>query len=726
MTPPIIPRFRRIIGQGKTEQTEDINLKTVATTVIQTRPVKIEDDGVSLDHLAIVEGWETFAIPTSPLIPSTPSLANSGSDVDELLLPSPYTSPPHRVQEFSKAKLDDYIIPRGRLRRANGQTPLLRGVKQSLNQYLRTVASPKIVSIPKSEPSSPYRCVTSIVDQASLAPQARLSPCRPPTSDDDDFDQAVRKLYDPLGECFDPVLREQPADKVTEMMEVPLLSEPSVHVRYGVAPESLQSLVRILRPVRGIKPLNIELSWRPFDFQDKMPTHDDIARTNGLHELISSADPDAIDQRVLRDVLQQANGQERSTQELYADDLQRALAASPTRPADSASSSGGSPGSLPIADYSEDLAPTERGDGQEPFAPLSLDSQSASLVPAYFSQLEQSQSSVFPDGSGLSPRSSEASLLAPREHEAPRQHLVMSSLSQFLEILGRSGVVLQDPNVESDSIERRLASEPQNTGSFVVPAEVINDHTLQLPETLAPSEINHVILASLQLMRDRLVLHAMASPARRIYVSEREMLNGADLALSCEVAVILFPLAHLPSGCNDLKARLDTLSWSFSRILVILESYTGPQGAQYAFTPPVVKAVKRLHRNLTISEAYKTKSADTTISFAYPDTVEKAADFVLFAGEGALGNGWVDDGSWLLNEQDDESSLGSVPGMNAFASAILLSQTSLDRFLSTEPEERLAFSPLVGERRILCLNAWLSDREKYMYSSENDPSFPFT
>jgi hypothetical protein len=123
---------------------------------------------------------------------------------------------------------------------------------------------------------------------------------------------------------------------------------------------------------------------------------------------------------------------------------------------------------------------------------------------------------------------------------------------------------------------------------------------------------------------------------------ERTSLDGVDLIIDPNTAVVFAPLLTLPSECESLRSRLAQQSWRFSRILVIFEAY--PSYCSYkrqrsdalmphAFTPPVIKAVRKLRRDLGIAEAYETKSEKSRIQFAFANDVFEAAIFARLFGD---------------------------------------------------------------------------------------------
>src|ERR1700691_5658165 len=82
---------------------------------------------------------------------------------------------------------------------------------------------------------------------------------------------------------------------LTLCYSVPIMPQPNVHpsnpmffptnmralLHPSINTESLDDYHGFLKNVTGIKSLNIELSWRPFQFGSKIPTDEEVARVEG-------------------------------------------------------------------------------------------------------------------------------------------------------------------------------------------------------------------------------------------------------------------------------------------------------------------------------------------------------------------------------------------------------------------------------------------------------------
>ncbi|KAG6331132.1 hypothetical protein ID866_7957, partial [Astraeus odoratus] len=174
------------------------------------------------------------------------------------------------------------------------------------------------------------------------------------------------------------------------------------------------------------------------------------------------------------------------------------------------------------------------------------------------------------------------------------------------------------------------------------------------------------------------------------------------------------------STVEVLSERISAESWRYSEILVIFEAYPSTRSsraddvqnrriAPYAYSPPIVKAVMKLRRIISISEGCKSKDERCSVLWAFANSVAEAAKFVRCFGEEACTKAvqsgkealWGDR-EWLEEEQrEGESDLAGVEGMNTFVAFIMLYGRTLEDIFRMSPENRLEeFSELVGEDRV--------------------------
>ncbi|KAI0081106.1 hypothetical protein K474DRAFT_1656939 [Panus rudis PR-1116 ss-1] len=299
------------------------------------------------------------------------------------------------------------------------------------------------------------------------------------------------------------------------------------------------------------------------------------------------------------------------------------------------------------------------------------------------------------------------------------------SLATFLELRAKATALPHDvaehgPPSEASELELKqwqMAAEPLD---FDIPLELLDRNTLTLPDPFPNNSNPHRYMACMDVLVKRALLRCLSSPCCSVQLVEREYLGGAHLILDPDTAVLLWPLLALPSQGDELLEIIGNVSWSFSQILVIFEGFPSScynklgdesQKAELdPFSPPVLKAVKKLRRDLNLAEEYANKKKGVNVDYAFALTVEEAAKYARTYGTlaesrdttgGAIWGerGWLD-----LEEQTGEMDVAGTDGMNAFAASIILSQTTLDGFLDRTAEERMAeFGAFVGVSRMVGL-----------------------
>ncbi|KAG6380800.1 hypothetical protein JVT61DRAFT_5184 [Boletus reticuloceps] len=289
-----------------------------------------EDGDINDHNMEIVNGRTTLTFSSPP----PPSIHSSyGSEVDELWNISPSGTPP---TSLIAAKMDEFEIPRVR-KFGHKNTLVDESTNDSGAAALLTVAnSPGFfitsfisAPIPMTQTQKP---ITSQLEgiKFGMHPPHPLSPGQstsnsllgqPPSAlgkqaderasaspadcvkgfEEQPFDGAVASIYvstpqDPLS----LLIEEQLDDKDIILMDVPHLPPPTIHPRNPTLfPKGIHCFVApkgeitrlntasheiepvgptaFLRPVKGIKPLALDLSWRPFNFGKTMPTDEEVA-----------------------------------------------------------------------------------------------------------------------------------------------------------------------------------------------------------------------------------------------------------------------------------------------------------------------------------------------------------------------------------------------------------------------------------------------------------------
>ncbi|KAJ7739636.1 hypothetical protein DFH07DRAFT_839946 [Mycena maculata] len=279
--------------------------------------------------------------------------------------------------------------------------------------------------------------------------------------------------------------------------------------------------------------------------------------------------------------------------------------------------------------------------------------------------------------------------------------------------------------------------------SYSVPENVYDRDTLRLPSTWNPPQSLHRYMVSMELVQKQSLIRSLRSRTCSIDLVERDSLGGVDIILDPHTAVIYTNLLVLPSECTPLASRIGQQSWLYSRLLIIFDAYPSSRSYQskaksntaselFAYSPPVLKALGKLRRNLGIAEGCGTKRRACAVQYAFADTVEEAAMFTRYLGDFAEDNDesrgivWGDR-TWLEDDvPEGEQDLAAADGMNRFASFLILCQIDLSEFLDLSQEARVEkFGVFIGMERIMLLNQVIERRLQAMQPSDSemvDPS----
>ena len=193
------------------------------------------------------------------------------------------------------------------------------------------------------------------------------------------------------------------------------------------------------------------------------------------------------------------------------------------------------------------------------------------------------------------------------------------------------------------------------------PEDIYDFSTIRLPESITMPQSIHKYMASIEIIQKQGLVRSLQSQECLVDLVERESLDGVDLILDHHLAVIFLSLFVLPSQCDKYVERVTAQSWNFRRIVVIFEAY--PQSCARkgnktmdseldAYTPHILKAIKKFRRDLNIAAAYGTKCQETEVLHAFANSVDEAALFTRLCGNFAEENDetggaiWGDRG-WL-------------------------------------------------------------------------------
>ncbi|KIJ22163.1 hypothetical protein PAXINDRAFT_152388 [Paxillus involutus ATCC 200175] len=348
-SPPLFPRIARPGHAGATNHTksgigERINVEhvsAIAPMVKYAPPEFIESEvgDINGHHMEVVNGWTTLTFSSPPL----PSLHGSDlSEVDELWDVSCHGTP---ETSLISDKMGSFITSFISAPIPMIQTP--KPITSQLEILKPCTHSPCLLSSPNQSASN------SLLGQppSTCEVQAKTPVCIEDHGTGElPLDTALASIYastphDPLS-C---ILEEKLDDKEVILMDVPNLPPPTAHskeptlfpqgLRCFVTPKepTLREMVggagptAFLRPVKGIKPLALDLSWRPFNFGKTIPTNEDAAgvgkpfqieddipgyrdekQANDARELLDLATPPTLSEDVPSSILMMSMNQRTS------------------------------------------------------------------------------------------------------------------------------------------------------------------------------------------------------------------------------------------------------------------------------------------------------------------------------------------------------------------------------------------------------------------------------
>ncbi|KAK7045657.1 hypothetical protein VNI00_007490 [Paramarasmius palmivorus] len=271
------------------------------------------------------------------------------------------------------------------------------------------------------------------------------------------------------------------------------------------------------------------------------------------------------------------------------------------------------------------------------------------------------------------------------------------------------------------------------------PHEILTQSTILFPSPWTPPTSAHWYMASMELLQKQAVVRSLRSNNCAIGLVEREGLNGVDLILDPHTAIVFTNLLALPAGCEALLTAISDQSWRYSRLLLIFEAY--PPSTSFrcnvplrneaetfnAYSPPVLKAIRKFRRDLSMAEACGKKNAACVVCHAFANDVEQAAVFARHFGDlveanddsgGAL---WGDR-SWLEEDvPEEEEGMAIADGMNHFAAFVILCQVNVQEFLDMSSDQRLLrFGPHAGHERLATLNQFIEKRLQTIQSSDDE------
>ncbi|KAI9445387.1 hypothetical protein H4582DRAFT_1915146 [Lactarius indigo] len=793
-TPPLFSRSNTIPGKPA-------HVPIAMADLPLSAPLAMCDDDEG--NPASADQW--FVSTTSSPPPS--SLDEGLREQGEIFAPSSDSRGP--IDDLLAAKMDMVYVPREA--RVGGFDGVLNapGQRHRLHEYIGAIID--LTPVSNATPASVPFPTDNIT--ASLTP----APHVPTTPTPDNIWQHLGDMEDnPFcflsgdfpKEVIDPDLFDWPEE--IGLMDVPLLPSPNVHTCNVTWPSDLGSLTHetfsSFYPVKGIKSLNLELTWRPYSSEQPIPTLEGLVGVSDLHNFFANVCSDVDeDKRLLADLLDMSHPPTRPIS--IEDENQRGIEVIMSATGKSDSSTIG-PASIDGFDANVLLTRAERcqyrslyrphqdrdrgytgqwevrrcnpqlhiskkviiggleesvycregtscaqlnsvgtglsthchppfsgslGDKLEITADLSALCRTASAASspgsgdafAHHVQLPAGLAATVPpaslfqdpvlitdlEASGIPGPSRSHSY---EGHEVDSNYLSSAetspqstvhdeqSLGGYLTILSKKclpGPSHDIPLTPPTFSEKQRVSPPLSDVEQLL--WELTNLTAPIPPMQAPPLRDHRYLASVELLQNRPLMCALRRDWLCIDLLEREWLNGADLVFDCDTALVFSRMCLLPSDSRSLKGRLGSLSWKYTRLAIVFKLYDdGVSGLQYSQTESgqeglsarVIRSFEKLRRDIAIAEACGEKRPQTDLQMYFARSDEHAATVVRTLGDITESQSqWCPWGDrlWLrADEQEEESYLASVDGMNAFAAAAILSQISLHEFLALSSDQR--------------------------------------
>lgn len=251
--------------------------------------------------------------------------------------------------------------------------------------------------------------------------------------------------------------------------------------------------------------------------------------------------------------------------------------------------------------------------------------------------------------------------------EVPAQARYGIAIHEFRRLRNMS-IDLSPPPMELPRVEIPPQVDPellpQTRG---IPPGVLDPHAIRLPEIWHLPAHLHRYMASMDLVKKRVVTATLTSrDVCAVDLVERDSLeHSVHVILDSYTAVIFFALGVLPGRVDDLLQQLQSASWSYTRLVVLFETYPSSEahfvrrgaeqdGVILAFSPPVLAALKKIKRNVGIARGMEALRPSCSVEWLFAVTPDEAARFIRALGDQAEGVSdpalW-DDRQWLADEE---------------------------------------------------------------------------
>ena len=176
------------------------------------------------------------------------------------------------------------------------------------------------------------------------------------------------------------------------------------------------------------------------------------------------------------------------------------------------------------------------------------------------------------------------------------------------------------------------------------PMDLYDSSTIRLPESVLMPQSIHRYMASVDFIQKQALVRSLESQEFLVTLVERDSLGGVDLILDPHSAIVFLSLFSLPWQCDKYVESVAKQSWKFRRILVVFEAYpqscarrgdnTWDSGLN-AYTPPILKAIKKFRRDMSVAAACGTRCQETELCHAFANSVDEGALFARLYGDRA-------------------------------------------------------------------------------------------
>ena len=244
----------------------------------------------------------------------------------------------------------------------------------------------------------------------------------------------------------------------------------------------------------------------------------------------------------------------------------------------------------------------------------------------------------------------------------PEMSLRRLNIQTFAQLRAKAISLRKETQLPAPVATTLLPAEQEDRNPREAPADIYDSSTIRLPESITMPQSIHKYMASLDVIQKLALVRSLESQECLVDLVERQSLDGVDLILDPHSAIIFISLFMLSSQCSKYVERVAAQSWKFHRILVVFEAYpqscarkgnkTLDSDSLNAYTPHILKAIRKFRRDLNIAAACGTKCEKTEVFYVFANSVGEGALFTRMYGDSAEENDetggaiWGDRG-WL-------------------------------------------------------------------------------